>query len=212
VIELAPNNVNGYNDIGAAYLRIARFQDAITAFKKALAIQEIPNTYTNLGIAYANAGQFSDAVPMFEKAAVMQPGAEVFVGNLADGYRWAGETAKANVTYDRAIGLALKALQVNPRDATTKGNLALYYAKKGESASARRFMSDARSIDPKSADLLYNEGVMSALLGDKDTAFRDLSEALRNGLPLSALQSDPDLRSLRGDPRFAALKSPPPRG
>jgi len=211
VIELAPNNVNGYNDIGAAYLRTARFPDAIAAFKKALTLQEIPNTYTNLGIAYADAGQFSEAVPMFEKAAAMQPGAEVFAGNLADGYRWAGERQKASAAYDRAIGLALKALQVNPRDANTKGNLALYYAKKGDPTSARRFMSEARGIDRNSADLLYDEAVMSALLGDKDAAFKDLGEALGNGLPLSAIQSDPDLRSLRDDPRFAQLKPVPPQ-
>jgi Flp pilus assembly protein TadD len=96
---------------------------------------------------------------------------------------------------------------VNPRDAATRGNLALYYAKKGDAASARRFMREARGIDPKSADLLYNEAVMSALLNDKDRAFADLQEAVKGGLPLSSIETDPDLRSLRSDPRFAALKS-----
>jgi len=171
-------------------------------------VQQIPNTYTNLGITYADAGRFADAVPMFEKAAQMQPNAEVYVGNLGDGYRWAGQRDKAAATYDKAIGLALKAIQVNPRDATTRGNLALYYAKKGNGANARRFMKEARAIDPKSADLLYDEAVMSALLDDKDLAFADLQKALQAGLPLSSIETDPDLRSLRTDPRFAALKNP----
>ena len=206
VIELAPDNVNGYNDLGAAYLRTGRADEAIASFKKALTLKPIPNTYTNLGIAYANAGRFPEAVEMFEKAVELQPNSEVFVGNLADGYRWAGQRDKADGTYDRAIGLALRALQVNSRDAGTKGNLALYYAKKGDGASARRFMSDARAIDKASADLLYYEAVMSALLHDTDRAFADLDQALKSGLPFSSIETDPDLRPLRADARFAALR------
>ncbi|MEN3339048.1 MAG: hypothetical protein V7647_2724 [Acidobacteriota bacterium] len=208
VIELAPDNVNGYNDLGAAYLRTGRSDEAIGAFKKALTLQPIPNTYTNLGIAYANAERFPEAVGMFEKAVELQPNAEVFVGNLGDGYRWAGQRDKANSTYDRAIALALKALQVNSRDAGTKGNLALYYAKKGDGPAARRFMTDARAIDKASADLLYYEAVMSALLHDTDRAFLDLTQALKRGLPFSSIATDPDLRPLRADPRFAALRTP----
>jgi tetratricopeptide (TPR) repeat protein len=146
---------------------------------------------------------------MFEKAADMQPNAENYVGNLADGYRWAGEREKARAAYDKAIGLALKAIQVNPRDAATRGNLALYYAKRGDAAAAQRFMKEARAIDPKSVDLLYNEAVLSALVGDKDRAFADLGKALDAGLPLSSVETDPDMRGLRSDPRFAALKSRP---
>ncbi len=207
VIQLAPGNVNGYNDLGAVYLRTAQYDKALDAFRHALTLQQIPNTYTNLGITYAYAGRFAEAVPMFEKAAEMQPNAEVFVGNLADGYRWAGQRDKAAAAYDKAIGLALKAIQVNPRDATTRGNLALYYAKKGDASNARRFMKEARAIDAKSADLLYNQAVMSALLNDKDRAFAGLQDALKAGLPLSSIATDPDLRSLRSDPRFAALDS-----
>ena len=96
---------------------------------------------------------------------------------------------------------------MNPRDATTRGNLALYYAKKGDATAARRFMKEARAIDPKSADLLYDEAVMSALLQDPDRAFADLDEAVKTGLPLSSIETDPDLRSLRGDVRYTTLKS-----
>ena len=207
VIQLAPDNVNGYNDLGALYLRTAQYDKALDAFQHALKLQPIPNTYTNLGITYAYAGRFAEAVPMFEKAADMQPNAENYVGNLADGYRWAGERDKATAAYDKAIGLALKAIQVNPRDAATRGNLALYYAKKGDAASAQRFMKEARGIDPKSVDLIYNEAVMSALVGDKDRAFADLANAVKAGLPMSSIETDPDMRSLRSDPRFAALKT-----
>jgi hypothetical protein len=48
--------------------------------------------------------------------------------------------------------------------------------------------------------------VMAALLNDSDRAFADLREARKAGLPFSSIEADPDLRSLRSDPRFAALK------
>ena len=70
-------------------------------------------------------------MPFFEKAVELSPNEEQFVGNLADGYRWAGLKEKATVTYNRAIELALKQLGVNPRNAAVRGHIGLYYVKKG---------------------------------------------------------------------------------
>jgi Flp pilus assembly protein TadD len=70
---------------------------------------------------------------MFEKAVEMSPNDEWFVGNLADAYRWSGREDQARSTYDKAIALAYKQLQVNPDDTSTMGGMALYYAKNGDS-------------------------------------------------------------------------------
>jgi len=205
VIRIAPTNVNGYNDLGGAYLQIGRYDEAIAALRQALERQKIPNTYTNLAIAYADSGRFAEAVPMFEEAVKLQPKSEQFVGNLADGYRWAGRKAEAAATYDRAIALALQAVQVNPRDAATKGNLALYYVKKGLPREAGKTMAAARAIDPANPSLMYNEAVMFALTNDLDRAFDSLDKAVKNGYPISAVKGDPDLRGLRGDARYARI-------
>jgi len=58
------------------------------------------------------------------------------------------------------------------------------------------------------ADLLYGLGSVSALQGRKDEALSFLREAVEHGLRVSdalGIDKDPDLQSLRGDPRFAAL-------
>jgi tetratricopeptide (TPR) repeat protein len=132
VVELDPKNVTGHNDLGAAYLMLGRFDDAASSFKKVLELRPIAETYTNLGIAYASNDKHSEAIPMFEKAVSLKPNSEQFVGNLADGYRWSGDATRAAATYDKAIGLALTDLKVNPRNTSARGNLALYYAKKGD--------------------------------------------------------------------------------
>ena len=61
----------------------------------------------------------------------------------------------------------------------------------------------------------YNVACSYALLGETDQAFTWLERALAMGfLNLDALRTDPDLASLRGDPRFARLVpvSPNPAG
>ena len=60
--------------------------------------------------------------------------------------------------YDTAIKLALKAYQVNPRDAITLGTLALYYAKKGDFSRAQNFIA-ARDIDANNNVLIYNDAL-----------------------------------------------------
>lgn len=52
----------------------------------------------------------------------------------------------------------------------------------------------------------YNLACSSALLGMTDKAFAALERALRLGYsPIAHLRRDPDLNSLRDDPRFARL-------
>jgi tetratricopeptide (TPR) repeat protein len=207
VTQLAPDNAAAFNDLGAVFLQAGRPSQAIPQFKRALELQPLPDTYSNLAISYAQAGQFSDSLPMFEKAAELAPQNEQFVGNLADGYRWAGQQDKAAATYDRAIALALNELQVNSKNAATKGNLALYFAKKGDATQARRFMSDARAIDKGNVDLIYSEAVMCALLNDVACSITSLEQALKEGYTIASIDSDPDLRSVRSDARYQALKT-----
>jgi tetratricopeptide (TPR) repeat protein len=205
VIELEPDNVNGHNDLGAAYLVTGRFEQAAVAFEKALKLLPNPETYTNLGIAYYYVGKFKESVPMFEKAVELSPNSEQFVGNLADGYRWAGLTEKAVSTYDRAIALALKELRINPRNAMVRGHIGLYYAKKGDTARGAQFIKNARAIDPSNVNLIYNEALVHALANRPSEALRSLKEAFEAGYPVSMAASEPDLKALSSDRRFTEL-------
>jgi tetratricopeptide (TPR) repeat protein len=143
VIELEPDNVNGYNDLGG-YLWTGRFDEAAGVFEKALKLLPNPETYTNLGVAYYYVGKFNEAVPQYEKAVELSPNDELVVGNLGDGYRMTGQIEKANATYDRAIALGLKHLRTNPKNALVRANVCLYYAKKGDAARGAKFLKDAR--------------------------------------------------------------------
>jgi tetratricopeptide (TPR) repeat protein len=127
------------------------------------------------------------------------------MGNLAEAYYLAGKTDRAMPTFEQAIALAYKDLQVNPRDALTKGRLALWYGKKGDAKQALKFIGEARAIDPNDLDLIYYQAQAQALSGDKAGAIETLRIAFKKGQPPAIAQAEPDLQSLQQEPRFQAL-------
>ncbi|MGH9196664.1 MAG: tetratricopeptide repeat protein, partial [Acidimicrobiia bacterium] len=205
VVELEPDNVNGYNNLGATHLQLGKYEEAAAAFQKALVLKPTAETYTNLGITYAFGGKFGDAVSMFDKAVQLSPSSELFVGNLADGYRWAGRHDEAQKTYDKAISLAFKELQVNPRNAVTRINLALYYAKRGDVTTGERYAKEALSIDSSNVNILYSQAVVHVLAKHLAEGLTALEAALRAGYPVSMAQADPDLALLRSHPGFGEV-------
>lgn len=207
VTELEPDNSVGYENMGATYMYMGRYDDAITSLQLALQRQPHHATYSNLGTVYYFKKQYEDAVKMYEKAVELNPNDEVLMGNLADAYRSSGQGEKATATYNQAISLAQKALRVNPRDTGTLGSLALYYSKIGQNAEAIRNISNARSIDAKNVDLMYIEARVYAQAGRTDAALQSLREAFRNGHSIERAKNDPELGSLREDPRFQKLLS-----
>ncbi len=135
----------------------------------------------------------------------MNPNAEVAAGNLADAYRWSGQREKAAATYDKAISLAYKELQVNPRKASTLGHLAQYYAKKADANHALEFMRRARAVDPTDVRLIYEEAVVHALGGRPTEALKSLGEAFQKGYSPEEAKKNPELKALQSRPEFDNL-------
>ena len=143
---------------------------------------------------------------MFEQAVKMAPKEAIYRGNLADAYRASNQRDKAMAAYDEAIKIAFASYQVNPQDAATIGNLAIYYAKKGDTQRALDFIQKARVIDPKANALMYKEATIDAIAGHTADALKILGDALRNGFSLQEANSDPELANLRKAPEYARLQ------
>jgi eukaryotic-like serine/threonine-protein kinase len=205
VTHLDPDEGVGYENIGNVYLQEGSYDKSIAAFQKALQFKATYDTVTDLGGAYFFQRRFEDAIGTFERAVQLNPNQAVALANLADAYRWSGQAAKARTTYDRAISLGVRDLQVNPRDAEAMGLLAVNYAKTGNTAEAIQFIHRARSIDGSSVGLIYDGVVIQTLAGHAPQALQSLRDALRQGYPLSAVQHDPQLDSLRSNPGFKEI-------
>lgn len=205
VTELEPNNAYGYDNVGAVYLCSGKWNEAIHEYQRALDLEPHFIAYSNLGTAYFDLKRYGEAAKMFEKAVAMNPTEQIVVGNLADAYRWSGQSEKALATYDKAIALAYKELEVNPRSATALQCLALYYAKKGDRKQALEFILRARSLDPDNVQFLYSEAEILALAGQPDQALDALREAFRKGYPRNEATVDPELSGLQSRPQFKQL-------
>jgi serine/threonine protein kinase/tetratricopeptide (TPR) repeat protein len=205
IIELEPDNTFGYLNAGAIYFQQGRYDQCIPLYQKALQIQPHSMTYSNLGTAFFFLKRYAEAVPMFEKAVEMNQNDPFLMGNLADAYRWYNQIEKANATYDRAIALGFKQLQVNPRDTSIMDQLSLYYAKKGDAVQSLDFIRRARAINPSDVNMIYDEAVVYALTGRPEQALETLREAFKKGYSVKEAQSDPELSSLQARPEFAKL-------
>jgi tetratricopeptide (TPR) repeat protein/TolB-like protein len=205
VTQLEPENSAGYDNMGSVYSRMGKYEESIPAYQKALQIQPYAGTYSNLATAFFYLKRYPEAVQMFEKAVEMNPGDETYAGNLADAYRWAGQKDKANAMYDKAISLAYKQLQVNPRDANTMGHMALYYAKKGDTAQGKDFIKRARGIDRSDVYSLYISAVVDTIANDTKPAIAALRSALQKGFSVGDVESEPEFAPLRLSPDYQAM-------
>ena len=205
IAELAPEISFGYENVGVVYFSQGKFKESIPYFQKALAIMPNPVLYSNIGTAYFYLERYAESVPMFEKAVAMNPNEEMLTGNLADAYRWNGQKEKSLATYDKAIALAYKELQVNPRNAETMGDLACYYAKKGDGAQAIEWLSRARSIDPNTVILMSQAATVHTLANRPEDALKDLREAFQKGYSTDEARREPEFRSLQSHPEFTNL-------
>jgi tetratricopeptide (TPR) repeat protein/predicted Ser/Thr protein kinase len=205
VVQLEPQNPSGYTNVGSAYAYLGRYDESIGAFKKALELQPDPLAYSSLGTAYFLSKRYSEAVPMFEKAVEMNPSEQAMMGNLGDGYRWAGQQDKANLTYKKAIALVSKDLQVDSRNSTLLGQMALYYAKSGDLTKGRELLQRAKSISPGEFGLYYAGATLEAIANRPAEAVGELKTAMQKGQPASDVEADPEFTSLRTRPDYQAL-------
>jgi len=214
VTELEPQNPVGYTNIGSTYFAQGQWEKGIPAYEHSLKLQPHWLTYSSLGTAYFYLKRYPEAVKVFEQAAALNPNDAITVGNLADGLRWSGDRERARETYVKAIALAYKDLQVNPKDSTTLAMVALYHAKTGNAASASDFIRKARAVDPKDAAISYYEAVVHALAGRQQPALTSLERALQGGYSAREAAEDPELQSLSKSEAFSHLLrrySTPPR-
>ena len=205
VTELQPDSVHGWDNLGNAYERAGRYDESIAAYQKSIELSPTWSAYSNLGNSYFVLKRYNDSVKAFEKATELGPNQELAMGNLADAYRASGQKDKAAATYEKAIALAFQDLQVNPQNTGAMGDLALYYAKKGDGQHGMEFIQHARAIDRKDVSLIYIQATVENLSGKTADALRSLREAFSKGFPVKDAQADPEFVNLQNLPDFQSL-------
>lgn len=117
-----------------------------------------------------------------------------------------GREEEAATWYDRANTAADNHLQLHPDDARACTTRAVALCRLGRKEDGLAWGVRALAADPDDAGVRYNVACLHAVAGEPDAAIALLEEALPMGFGNREwLERDPDLDSLRGDPRFQAL-------
>ncbi|WP_295679683.1 tetratricopeptide repeat protein [uncultured Nevskia sp.] len=192
--QLSSSNATAHKLLGRVLMYMGRFPDAEAAARRAVEIDPLMATaHLALARVLFTMERLDEADAEARKAAELQPGStsshrwQVFVAVL----RGDGETA-------------LREAQLEPNEGFRLCSLALAQAVRGDRAASDAALAQLIAMGEQS--LAYQIAEVHAWRGDKDAAFEWLQRAYdsHDGGILS-LPSDPLLKGLRSDPRYAEL-------
>jgi serine/threonine-protein kinase len=202
-LKLEPDNVLLLRNLGAVYHMLERDDDAAAALQAALAIQPDADTYNNLGTLRFYQGRYADSVAAFEKATALEANYSEVWGNLGDAYRWTpGDSEKAKQAYGEALRLIKDEIDKSPDDVDLRAMRAVYLAKSGDKQAAMEALQPVEQAAKKPASALFHAGVVYEICGQRDKALKALSTAVKEGESLADIKAEPELVSLRADPRY----------
>ncbi len=206
VVALAPDNVRGANNLGQTYSDLGRYSDAIPILQHSIAIRPSDFAYTDLGNAYFYWRRYDEATQAYQLATNFNGNDALLWRNLGDGYYWTpGKRTQAAEAYRQAITLAEKELQVNPKDVSSLGTLAICHAMLGEKKAALEFLRKGLELSPDDPGMLFKAALVHNHFGDIPQTFIWLKRALAGGISAVRVRDTPDFERLGGEPRFQEL-------
>jgi TolB-like protein/tetratricopeptide (TPR) repeat protein len=181
---------------------LGRHEDAIREMELASRLDPASaGLRSDLGWTYYCARRYEEAIQYSRKAVEMDPWAFTAHRELAKEYL-------VKAMHEEAIEEARKVLElVGSRRSRELADLGDAYAVAGRQAEARAILTElkerGRTENPPPS---YAIAVLQARLGEKDAAFESLENACRHRLARGIwMKVDPELDSLRADPRFGEL-------
>jgi TolB-like protein/Flp pilus assembly protein TadD len=207
-IELAPESGQAHASRGFALFLMKQFEEARREFETALGLdpEQYDARYLQARACYQQ-GDLERALELFEEAARTgeeDHEARYFTAQTLSALE-RGEEAKA--AYKRALPYIERHLELYPDDARAWTQGAVSHSRLGNRARGLSWAEKAIEVDPEDAAVRYNVACLYALEGETDRAIACLRQALVDGFFAHPewIKYDPDLDSLRDDPRFQAL-------
>ncbi len=199
-LALNENYATAYQWYSSFLSSLGRADEALSQAARARELDPVSTPIsTNLGATLYYARKFSQAIGQFQQALELNPNAAGVHAHLGMAFEQQQQYELALAAYQRAIALTGDNTQMKLRLART---LALA----GKPAEARKLLDELQqNAAPGTVPLYLVAGIYTAL-GEKEQALATLTQsvALREESVIW-LKVDPQLDSLRGDPRFAAL-------
>ncbi|NIQ53657.1 MAG: tetratricopeptide repeat protein [Gammaproteobacteria bacterium] len=151
-----------------------------------------------------------EAARQFEEAARVQESYQAaFLA--AQSLEALGRPDDARDRYARALQVTEHHMELHPDDPRAATMRAVALCRTGRPDEGLAWAERALELDPDDAGVRYNAACLFALEGATDRAIEYLEAALERGFRnIEWFEKDPDLVSLRDEPRFRALLDRPP--
>ena len=205
-LELAPQLPEAHSARGFTLFLLKQLDAAEREFRIALELEpQLFDAHYFYARASFQQGHFEKAARLFQSAADLREDyqAAFFAAQSLEALGREGEARQA---YETALEVAARHMDFNPDDPRAATMRAVALCRLGRADEGLRWAEQALAIDPEDAGVRYNVACLYALEGSKDRAFECLSDAVRSGFGnRDWLERDPDIASLRDDPRFEEL-------
>lgn len=206
VIALAPDSFRGYSNLGATYIRLDRYPEAIKLLQNSIKIRPTEDAFSNLGTAFYSLRQFDQAGKSYSEATKLNDQKYVIWGNLGDSYYYSGKRADAMLAYQKAVSLAMRSLEINPRDSAVLSNTAGYYAMLGQRREAFDYLERALQLSGnQDPELLFDAAMVHNQLGETSVALQWLEKARNAGFSPTTISDSPAFDNLHDDAEFQAI-------
>ena len=202
---LTPDNAQVYSNLGAVYSDAndpKLFPAAEQALKKSVDLGPSYVAYANLGNLYYMEKRYTESAAMSEKAIKLNGNDYNVWNNLITAYEWLNETEKIDRAREKMQQLLVQAVRVQPQDALAQALLAVLYAGQNRRTESLVKLQTARALAPNDSQVLENEAIAYEELGERSQAIKCIGEAMKNGLALEEVKSEPILRPVVADPQF----------
>ncbi len=150
-------------------------------------------------------GWMDEAARQFEEAARIQEDYQAAFFS-AQSLEALGRPDDARRRYARALQVVEHHMELHPDDPRAATMRAVALCRTGQPAEGLEWAERALTLDPDDAGVRYNAACLFALEGATERAIECLEAAIERGFQNREwFEKDPDLASLRDEPRFQAL-------
>jgi serine/threonine-protein kinase len=205
-IELQPDSPLAYASLSGVLLRQNRSDEGLSVLQQGLQVRPNGRLYATLGNLLFTRGDYVGAADAFQRSLsppVGNPNSYLRWANLGDALIWIpGRNVQAREAYQKALTLLEPQLKRSPSDATLMSRMALFSARTGDSGRSIVLLEKATTLAPTGPDVQFRAGLAYELLGKRELALAALAQAKKNGYPVNAIESEPDLVALRRDSRY----------